>query len=191
MNFTQVVDAVVDITKRPDKRTAIEREVNSAINFCTIEGNFARDIIEDVYSIDPSQYAQSLPLTTFTRWRKFAYIKMPTAKHYIDPVDPSKLFEKNQERKDVYYVVGDGIKFRLCRLSSSLYIGHFTYPPVLTDANPNYWLLDVSPYMIIAKAAQAIFSEVGNSTEASAQGGIFATMFLSAQRDYKYGANYG
>lgn len=191
MNFTEAVDAVVDITKRPDKRTAIQREVNSAINFCTVEGNFARDVSEGEYAIDPALYAQSLALTEFERWRKFAYIKIPSAMHYIKHTDPSQLFAQNKEQSDAYYVVGDGVKFKLCKLASALYVGHFTYPPTLTDANPSYWLLDVSPYMIIAKAAQAIFSEVGNNTEASAQGAMFATMFNSAVRDYKYGADYG
>lgn len=191
MNFTQVVAEVVRITARPDKVSDIQREVNAAINFCSIESNFARDLMEDSYAIDPVALAQSLPLSTFTRWRKFAYIKPPAVKFYLNQRDPMKVFQNNKEDRNVYYVVGDEIKFSLCNPSATLLIGHFTYPPILTNASPNYWLLDISPYMIIHKAAASIFAEIGNSTEAQANNAIFATMLLSAQRDYKYGANYG
>lgn len=191
MNFTQAVAEVVSITARPDKLADIKRNVNSAINFCCIEGNFVRDLVEDSYVIDPGLTAQSLPLSDFLRWRKFAYIKAPASKHYVTNRDPSKIFESNKEAKDVYYVVGDEVKFSLCNVSPSLLIGHFTYPPTLTDLAPTHWLLEVSPYMIIHKAAAALFSDVGNTTETTKHEGLFATMFLSACRDYKYGANYG
>lgn len=191
MNFTEAVAEVVSITKRPDKLADIQREVNAAINFCCIEGNFARDLQEDSYVVDNTLYAQSLPLSTFTRWRKFAYIKPPACKGYVEQRDPSRIFENHKEAADVYYVVGDEVKFKLCKLTATLLIGHFRYPPTLTDIAPTFWLLDVSPYMIIAKAAGAIFSDVGNTTEAASHLGTFNTLFSSAQRDYKYGANYG
>jgi len=191
MNFTEAVAEVLRITKRPDKLDSIRREVNAAINFCCIEGNFARDMDEGSFVVDPALYAQSLPLSGFTRWRKFAYIKSPGCKGYIEQRDPQKVFENHQEARDVYYVAGDEVKLSLCKLTSSLLIGYFRYPPTLTDASPNFWLLEVSPYMIIAKATASIYSDVGNPTEAVKHEQAFNSMFLSAQRDYKYGANYG
>ena len=191
MNFTEVVTEVSRLTKRPDLLLDIRREVNAAINFSCVEANFARDLYEDSYLIDGTQYAQSLDLTTFIRWRKFAYIKSPICKGYISQRDPSKIFELGKEAADVYYVVGDEVKFKLCNLTSSLLIGHFRYPPTLTELAGTFWLLDVSPYMVIDKAAANIFSQIGNTTEAAKHEMLFNTAFVSAARDYKYGANYG
>lgn len=191
MNFTEIVAEVVRVTARPDKVADIQREVNAAINYCCVEANFARDLAEDSFPIVSTEYAQALPLSTFTRWRKFAYIKNPLCKGYIEQRDPAKVFENGKESRDVYYVVGNEVKLSLCKLAPVLYIGYFQYPPTLTNASPNFWLLDVSPYMIIDKAAASIFTNIGNPTEATRHEASFAVKFLSAQRDYKYGANYG
>lgn len=191
MNFTEVVAEVSRLTKRPDLIVDIQREVNAAINFSCIEGNFARDLMEDSYVVDGTAYAQSLPLSGFSRWRKFAYIKNPTCTDYVKQRDPSKIFENGKESSDVYYVVGDEVKFKLCKLTASLLIGHFRYPPILTNASSAFWLLEISPFMIIDKAAASIFSQVGNTTEATKHEMAFSIAFTSAVRDYKYGANYG
>ena len=191
MNFTEVVTEVARLTSRPDKILDIQREVNAAINFCSIESNFARDLEENSYAINAVNLAQSLPLSGFLRWRKFAYIKPPAVKYYLTQRDPMLVFQNGVEDRNVYYVVGDEVKFSLCSPSATLLIGHFKYPPTLTDASPNYWLLEVSPYMIIHKAAASLFASIGNNTEAASNNAIFSAMLLSAQRDYKYGANYG
>lgn len=191
MNFTTVVDEVVRITARPDLLLSIKREVNAAINFATIEGNFARDLVEDSVVVDSSQFVHSISLSTFPRWRKFGYIKSPLCKGYINQRDPAKVFENSKEARDVYYVTGDTVKISLCSTTPELYVGYFTYPPTLSESLVDYWLLDVSPYMIIHKAAAAIFSQVGNTTEATTHERAFGTMFTSCVRDYKYGANYG
>lgn len=192
MNFNAVVAEVARITKRPEKIVDIQREVNAAINFCCIEGNFARDRVENLYTINSTTYAQSLALSLFTRWRKFDYIR-PSAKNcFLTRVEPSSIFTlQGKELCDVYYVAGDELKFKLKNLASQLIIAHFTYPPILTSSSAAFWLLDVSPFMIIDMAAAAIFSEVGNTTESNRLTTKANIAFISAQRDYKYGSNYG
>lgn len=191
MNFTQVVAAVSSKTQRPDLTTDIKRAVNAAINFCTIEANFARDVVEDSFAIDPMSYVQSLPLSGFVRWRKIAYIRPANRKKYLQHLAADKIFNAGKEACDVYYVAGDSIKLKLSTLSSDLLIGYLQYAPELTDASPTYWLLDVSPYMIIDKACASIFSQVGNTTESQKHEQLFAVEFSSAVRDYKYGVDYG
>lgn len=192
MNFTQIVAEVMQITKRPDLLNDTRREVNSAINFCCLEANFARDFVEDSYTIDNTLYQQSILLSEFERWRKFRYVRPVNRKCYIEQLAPEKVFSPSgREQCDVYYVQGDSVVFKLKELSSALLIGHFRYPPILTDASPDFWLLDISPYMIIDKAAAKIFKNVGNNTEATLHEAEFRVSFTSAMRDYKYGADYG
>lgn len=192
MNFSEVVQEVVNITKRPDKLAEIRTQVNAAINFCCIEIEFGRDLEEVLYPLsDPSAYIHSIPLTEFIRWRKFCYIKAPSSKHCLQQRDPDKIFEAGKEARDVFYIAGNEVKISLCATSPSLIIGYFRYPPVLTDSSPDFWLLEVSPYMIIDKACASIFLGVGNNTEASSHLVSFNNAFTSARRDYKYGASYG
>lgn len=191
MNFTQAVAEVSRLTKRPDLILDIRRAVNAAINFCCVEGNFARDLEEAAFAIDSTLYAQSLPLSGFTRWRKFAYIRPSNRKCFIEHLEASKIFAGGKESCDVYYVAGASVQFKLSTLSSELLIGYFQYPPELSDASSTFWLLEVSPFMIIDKAAAEIFSQIGNTTEATKHDQAFAIAFTSAVRDYKYGSNYG
>lgn len=188
MNFTQVVSEVISITKRPDKVSDIRREVNSAINFCCIGTDFARDILEATISIDPTLYTQNVLLSTLTRFRKFKYVRPPGASLYIKALDPDHVFNNGCETLNTYYVAGDQIVFKLGALSATLLIGYFRYPPTLSDSSSSFWLLDVSPYMIINKAASSVFGNIGDDASAKKHDTEFARQYLSACSDYKYGA---
>lgn len=193
MNFSQVVAEVARISKRPDKLLDIQRMVNEAINFCCVEGNFARDLIEDSYPISSSEYSQSLPLSTFLRFRKIQYIRPSNKTKYLDPLSADKIFARSSEcdARDKYYIAGDNLTFNLSALAGALIIGHFTYPSQLDDISPNFWLLDVSPYMVLNKAAATLFASIGDDKSATYHANLFASAFVSAVRDYKYGTNYG
>lgn len=192
MNFTEVVDEVVRILKRPDKKVDVQREVNAAINFCCTEANFARDRQEQSVDIDATLYAQNIPLSTFTRFRKVDCIRPANRNKLLQPLDPSKIFTpKGCETLDVYYLAGDQINFKLATLASSLLVAYFSYPPTLTDTAATFWLLEQSPYMIINKAAAVVFDNIGDEKAAAKHLSYFALDFTSAKRDYKYGYNVG
>lgn len=193
MNFTEAVDAVLAEVKRPDKIATIRREVNAAINFCSVEGNFAFDRTEQTVAIDATVYAQSILLSTFIRFRKIDCIRPPTRRCYITHLDPSKIFNKGEEELDKYYIAGTQINFKLSQLSSSLLVAYFSYPPILTDTagNNTFWMLDMSPFMIIDKACASVFTSIGDNKSAADHMNKFGIAFTSAKRDYKYGANYG
>lgn len=187
MNFTEVVSEVLDIVKRPDKIITIRREVNSALNFCCNETELARDLIEQSIIIANGIYIQSIPLSDFTRFRKFKYLKTPGDRHYLSPIAPDKVFQDRIEACNAYYISGDQVIIRLRAMSSLLLVGWYAYPPTLTDSNSNFWLLDVSPYMIIDRAASKVFSSIGDDSSARTKMAEFAVSWLSARRDLALG----
>lgn len=191
MQFSAVVTEVARLTKRPDLVDDIKREVNSSINFCCIEGNFARDIVEDLIATVPDSYVQSFPLTSFERFRKLLYVRPVDSKCYINPMSADTIFSGGKESLNVYYIAGSTVKMKLKNLSNGILMGWYQYPPELTILAGDFWLLDVSPYMIIDRTAAAIFTQVGNTTESQKHEAKFAVAFESARRDYKYGVNYG
>jgi hypothetical protein len=189
MNFEAMVAEVVRITKRPAKIVDIRREVNAAINFCCVEGNFARDRMEDLIPISPTDYAQAVDLSDFTRWRKFDYLRVDNRNCFLNRIEPIDAF-RGGEQVDVYYVVGEEVKIKIKTLAPNLIAAWYTYPPILSGTD-TFWLTEVSPFMIINMASANIFSEVGNTTESNRLQALANIAFVSAQRDYKYGANYG
>lgn len=187
MNFTEVVNEVLAIVKRPDKITDARREVNAAISFCCIDSDFVRDFSENSFAIDSSLYSQSLALSSFTRFRKFAYIKPPATKYYIKPIAPDKVFHGECEEVNRYYIAGDNVVFKLSALTSALLIGWYSYPPTLTDASPTHWLLDAAPWMIIDRAAAKVFANIGDDKSSSKHDSNFAVSYQSARRDLQAG----
>jgi len=188
MDFTAVVNEVIAITKRPDKISDIRREVNKAVNFFCIGADFAFDLEEESYAISPAAYAGNIDLTTLTRFRKFAYIRPTDRKKYVAHLTPDKVFAQGKEAVDVYYIAGTQANFKVCHEVSSFYIGYFKYPAVLTDDAPDFWLLDLSPYMVIDKAAASIFRNIGDDASATRHDKEANLAYITARADYTYGA---
>src|SRR5574337_277073 len=165
MNFTEVVNEVISTVKRPDKLIEARRAVNAAINFCCIEADFARDLEENSYPISSSEYVVNIPISA------------------------DKIFKRGSEcdAKDKYYIAGDSLILQLSTLAEALLIGHYKFPPILTDAAPTFWLLEVSPFMIIDKACATIFAGIGDEKSADYHTALFRPAFTSAMADYKYG----
>lgn len=187
MNFTEAVTEILGIVKRPDKISDIRRELNAAINFCCNETEFARDLMELSVDVSSSLYVQSLPLTQFTRFRKFKYIKPPAVKFYLKPTAPDKIFEDCKEASNAYYISGSDVVIKTAALQSVLLTGWYAYPPTLTDALPNFWLLDASPYMLIDRAASKVFATIGDDASSKKHMDLFVPAWLSARKDLASG----
>lgn len=191
MNFTEVVNEVVDITKRPDKIKDIRREVNAAINFFSVETNFARDRSEQSVAIDATIYAQSIPLSVLTRFRKVDVIK-PSGRCSLSNKEPSNIFTRNpSDATNVWYLAGNQINISTDSLNATLLLAYYSFPPILTDIAPDYWMLEVSPFMVIDRAASKIFANIGDDSSMKVHKGFADEAYISAKRDYKYGVNYG
>jgi hypothetical protein len=190
MNFTEIVDEVVRITARPDKRIDAGRAVNKAINFFCIEGNFQRDFDELLLPTNSTDYAFSISLADLPRFRKIHYISPVNSRCMLTRADPARIFSKGEKEQDVFYVAGEEIKVSVCHPTTHLKIGYYKFPPILSGVQ-TFWLSDISPFMIIDWAASDVFNNIGNPTEARKHETNAAMAFTSAQRDYKYGSNYG
>jgi hypothetical protein len=187
MNFTEISAEVLAIVKRPDKINDIRREINASVNFCCNDTECARDLAEGSFSLDGSLYTQSLPLSGFARFRKFSYLKPPAVRWYLSPTTPVKVFDNCKEACNSYYVAGADVVIKTSALHSSLLVGWYAFPPVLTDLAPTFWLLDASPYMIIDRAAAKVFANIGDDASASKHMAAFNTAWLSARADLASG----
>lgn len=189
MNFTEAVNEVIAITKRPDKIGAIQREVNAAINFFCLEADFARDRTEQTIAISAASYAGNIAMSDLTRFRKVDCLRYADRNKFLSLLDPKYIFTKEGcEITDVYYIAGSQINYKLANLSSSLLIAYYSFPPILAGTE-TFWLLDVSPYMVIDRVASKIFANIGDDASARTHAAFSLEAYTSAKRDYKYGSN--
>ena len=163
MIFTEVVNEVLSIIKRPDKILDVRRQVNAAVNFFCADTDFKRDVAEILLPISAVDYSQLISYTQLPMYRKLQYIKRAGTYEYLEPISPAKMPLLNCST-DKYYEAGTGIRINQKRLASAMDIGYWKFPPTLTDAtnNNSFWLLELAPYMVIDRAAGMIFTNIGD-----------------------------
>lgn len=183
MNFTEVVNEVLNIVKRPDKILDIRREINAAVNFFSSDTDFKRDVAEVLLAIDALAYSQNLPFTSFTRFKKIQFMKRGGTRKYLSILD-AKEITSNACALDKYYIAGTGIRINMATLTANLDIGYYQFPPTLTDAAGTFWMLDVAPYMVIDKVAGVIFRNIGDDASAKAHIGTSNAAYLAFRADH-------
>lgn len=177
MNFNQAVTEVVGIVKRPELIEQVRREVNSAIAFYCLDGEWANDYLEQTVVLDPLQYTQSFSKADLTRFRKFRFLKRGGTRSFLSLATPLEMSKGCTG--DKYYEAGTNVNVSLSKLSATLDVGYYSYPAVLTSVPTNgaHWMLDMFPYMIIERAAAKVFEKMGDEKS-------MATYFSSARELY-------
>lgn len=181
MNFTQAVNEVVGIIKRPDLIASARREINSAIMFYCLDNHFARDFVEQSITLDAQQYTQSFSLNDLTRFRDFEYLKIGGTKAFLSKVSETErkagCFTSNK-----YYIAGTNVNVSLRSLSASLDVGYYSYPPLLTNED-THWMLDIQPYMIIDRACSVLFKTIGDERSMNAHRSSAGELYMAARKD--------
>jgi hypothetical protein len=167
MNFTEIVAEVVRVTKRPDKILDARREVNAAINFYSIDSFFDRDISEITLPISVGEYTQDIPFSDLPRFRKFQYIKRAGTLNYLSTLDKVKLFIRGCDIVDKYYITGPAVRISMKATAAALDIGYWQYPPILTDAAPEFWQLEGNWPAVLDRAMAKVFANIGDDASSA------------------------
>lgn len=184
MNFTEVVAEVLSIVKRPDKIADMRREVNAAVNFFSSDSDFKRDVEEVLLAINANEFSQSLAYSSLTRFRKIQFVKRAGTRNYLTELDASKL-TSSACALDKYYIAGTGIRINMSAKAAALDLGYYQFPPYLTDTLNSYWMLDVSPFMVIDRAAGVIFRNIGDDASSKSHIGASNAAYLAFRADQK------
>lgn len=185
MNFATALAELMLILKKPEKLPQAKRELNAAMTFYSLDSHFKRDYAELSPAISATALIQSVALSTFTRFRSFHYIRRGGTKYFLNVLPDSELFNPNCSLQDRYYIVGDNLNISLANLAATLDIGYFKYPPILTGAagEVGYWMLDISPYMIIDRAAASVFRAAGDDKDFNSYSASAREQYLAFRKD--------
>jgi hypothetical protein len=184
MNFGEMVDKIATRTIRPDKEDEIKEAINDAIEYCTVNGSFARDLTEGSVTVDGTVYSQSIVVsTTFgANFRKIKYLKPYGYNRFLKWRDPARVFDdKDQACTDVWYRAGDNIVIRTSVLVTSILYAYYAFPDRLVNDEDEHWMLDYMQGAIFNYALADIWNSVGNDSEA-ARCERKADKFLSSHR---------
>jgi hypothetical protein len=185
MNFTEVVTEVMGVLKRSDKLLDVRREVNSAINQFCMDANFQFDLAELSPAIVTTELTQALPLSTFARFRKFAWLKRGGTRCFISKLERAELLKGTAcDMRDKYYIVGTNVNLSLADYANTVDVSWFQAPPTLTDAAPDFWMLELSPYMVIDRTLAKLFTAIGDDATAQRHEAFALSAFRTANKDY-------
>lgn len=173
MNLGELRSWVLRTIKRPDKLLDATDAINGAIEYITAKGDFAADLVEGQFALNPTLYAQSITISTeFPRFRKIKYLRPDGYYTYLHWKDPSRVFvEKSpgvgNESVDVWYRAGDKILLKLSQLQSVLHYGFYSFPSRKEDTGDTHWMLDQMATCVHAFSVALLFEEMGNAEEAT------------------------
>lgn len=185
MNFSEIHAEVIRKTKRPDKVDEINIAINKAVSFLTLKGDFRRDLVEGTLNIDATLYGDTVSISSFTRFRKFQFLKPTGVRYYLTPIAPEKIFTpKDQVQPNRYYVAGTSLTYTLSALAPSLEYGYLQYAQVLDSiTNNTHWMFDIMPYAIIDLASARVFASIGDDASAIRHEKMGMDFFIAVRQD--------
>lgn len=190
MNFTEAVNNIISIVKRPDKQAQIEQAINASVSFFCLKDHFRNDLIETTVSIDPALFGATKSIAVdllLSNFRQFKYIKQPSALRYLNKIDVSQIFTPGGiMQKNCYYTAGGNLTYILSSCSATLEVGYYQFPSNLSGTD-THWLLEMYPYCIIDKAAARIFRLIGDETSSRMHEAYAMEAFKVLQNDMALG----
>lgn len=173
MNLTEIVEAVIEHSGRPDQEAFITRKVRAAIRQVHAAGMFPRDLVEEL--VELQEPTNLIKLTLPPRFRKFKAL-MPAQStgnmlRTVNPrndylcVDPTDIVTMAyQSRQDVYYVAGAVVNIRSSSKPDAVYMLYYNYPEV-ADPYLETWAMAAQPELFIDAALVAVLGFFGNTTK--------------------------
>jgi hypothetical protein len=190
MIFSEAIAAVTGMVKRPDKGVEIASNINKAISFFVLKGEFAKDLVEQSLPIDPISLGQTIDLSTvvptITRLRRFKYIRPRNQRYYLTEIEPNQVFTPvGIIQPNRYFLAGSNLTFTLSVAEAFLEIGYLQYPPILTSVSGSdtHWLLDMIPWAVIEWAASQVFQSIGDETSARYYQASAMAMYQTMKND--------
>jgi hypothetical protein len=169
MTLEEMVTAIVDRTKRVDKRVEIRQAVRKAIRLVHTAGYFVRDIVEEEVDLGGTHHQFKIPLPP--RVRKFITVSplnssgqpiaITTDDNTYDGVSSTDIISSFFERKyDIYYVAGAVLTVKSTVGASKLYVSFYAYPEV-ADNNLETWLMRDNESIFIDAALMDFYNLIG------------------------------
>lgn len=189
MNFSELTNEVILITRRPDLQALTESAVRASTLKAHQKDFFYRDIKETgVEFATPATTLTFEPKELIPRYRHPAYIR----EWLYDPTDTTDFGQGGRKftsilpsnakdrygcfRTDVYYLAGSVIQIRSSTPVSHILFGAYLYPDVGPDSFSS-WIADEYPWAIIHDAARHVFYSIGAQEQARKQETLVAEQY--------------
>lgn len=176
MTLNELIAEVYTKTKRPDLVDRTKQAVKKVTLECHQLDFFSKDIFESGMVFVTSTYLQQIDLAIIPRYRAIKYLRKcdsagvpvigTSGKFKI--ISPDQVFDRyGIDQTDVAYVAGQVVNLKSSTEFQYLLTGWYQNPDI-SDSGYSSWIAVAHPYLIINKAVQSLYVDMGKNTEAQA-----------------------
>jgi hypothetical protein len=173
MTLTELVNAVYELTNRPDLTTLTSQTVKSSTLKAHQSDYYPKDLFESGVDFGSSAYFQEFQYReVLPRWRATKFFRKydavnSSAGDFFTLITPEQVLDSYKiTREDVYYLAGDVFQFRSSSEFQYALMGCYLNPDI-ADATFTSWVALDHPYAIVYDAASIIFKAIGKDEEAA------------------------
>lgn len=192
--MAEMVDKVIELTKRPDLEQRTKSMVQSATLTVHNADFYYRDLSEHGIMFTEKKFNQNWePKTIYPLFRKIKYIRQWNyeATDLINAGTPGPMYEcidlgqefdqYGYQKTNIYYMAGDLIQIKARCEQDHFLTAAYSYPDVTLDGYKS-WIADEQPFAIIFTAAKLVAASIGFREDAQNYAALAAQEQLNLVR---------
>lgn len=171
--FTSLYDEIVNLTQRADLVSETKFAIREATTYFHHLDFFPQDLVEESISSDGVSYLVTIDLTTLTRFRKLAYIRLydistgEVLPNFVEMLPPDRVLDSYKlDKIDVAYQAGTSLNVKMGVPATGLIISYYKNP-ILDENNYDSWVASRYPIQILTRAITTLFTMIGYVEEAN------------------------
>lgn len=178
MNYEELVQEVLLITKRPDRLANIGQAVRNATLKAHRTDFYPKDLFETGIQWSIPAYLQSLETKEVVpRWRAIKYLRkydynvtttVGIPGNFFEIVQPESVLDTYRiQKENICYAAGSMLEIRSSTQDAFMLLGCYRYPDI-TETSFSSWIAEDVPYAIIWGAAGMEFKWMGYDEQEAA-----------------------
>lgn len=196
MNFSELLQEVYDLTKRPDLVAETTLAIKSATLKAHMSDFYSKDIHETRITTDTADYIHGIDyISIISNFRSLKYLRKydlvtATPGDFINVIEPEEVLDSyGVELTDVCYIAGRVLEVKSSTQIDNMLLGCYVLP-IVTTSGYSSWIANLYPYAIIMEAARVVFKAIGYDEQSAAFERLVAEQYvllkMSALSDVGY-----
>lgn len=192
MNFQELYDEVIIITKRPDLVARTQQAIKAATLKAHQSDFYYKDLVEiPVQFTDPFYLQSFLPTEIAPQFRKAKYIRLWAGGNdgmpgkFLTPIQIENSMDGyGYIKNDVFYMAGQLLQIRgQCPLDKVLF-GCYQNPIITPAESYSSWIAVEMPYVIVYEAARVVFKSISFTEQANEYSQLVGEQFQELKLTY-------
>lgn len=192
MNFTEIYNEVILITKRPDLVDRTKQAIRSATIKAHHSDFYFKDLVEVPVQFTTLFFLQSfIPTEVVPTFRMAKYIRLwnggmdGDVGTFLTPIQIENSLDQYKNIKtNVFYMAGQLLQIRGATTLDKVLFGCYVNPVITPETSYSSWVANEQPYAIIYEAARQIFKSISFTEQANEYSNLVQEEYAELKLSY-------